>query len=224
MPRPRSLLILCVCIASTAFSTTTALAGPSLQSGSVGPAVRAIQLALNRAGYPAGSPDGHFGPSTLEAVWAFEKQAGLARDGVVDQREYRQILAAHRPSPPLPGYVNYVYVSLHKQVLYEVHSGKLAHLYPVSTGGGYWYTSEGVTSQAITPVGTFRIGRKFVGWRQVPLGFMYYPSYFFGGFAIHGDTDVPPVPVSHGCVRIPDYVAVGFYDRNPVGTLVIIRA
>jgi len=31
--------------------------------------------------------------------------------------------------------------------------------------------------------------------------------YFTGGYAIHGTPSVPPYPASHGCVRIPMWVA-----------------
>jgi lipoprotein-anchoring transpeptidase ErfK/SrfK len=51
---------------------------------------------------------------------------------------------------------------------------------------------------------------------------MYYPSYFSGGYAIHGAAFVPAAPVSHGCIRIPMGAAIGFYQRNPVGTPVFV--
>jgi lipoprotein-anchoring transpeptidase ErfK/SrfK len=51
---------------------------------------------------------------------------------------------------------------------------------------------------------------------------MYYPSYFSGGYAIHGSPSVPAGPVSHGCVRIPMSAAIGFFQRNPVGTPVTV--
>ena len=41
---------------------------------------------------------------------------------------------------------------------------------------------------------------------------MYDPVFFIGtAFAIHGDTDVPLQPVSHGCVRIPMDIAAFFH-------------
>jgi hypothetical protein len=50
------------------------------------------------------------------------------------------------------------------------------------------------------------------GWVHVPLGEMYNPVFFIGtAFAIHGDTDVPLAPVSHGCVRIPMDIAAFFH-------------
>jgi lipoprotein-anchoring transpeptidase ErfK/SrfK len=60
---------------------------------------------------------------------------------------------------------------------------------------------------------------------QVPLGEMYNPVFFIGtAYAIHGDTDVPLVPVSHGCVRIPMDVAQFFHALVATpGTPVYVR-
>ena len=63
------------------------------------------------------------------------------------------------------------------------------------------------------------------GWVQVPLGEMYNPVFFIGtAYAIHGDTEVPLAPVSHGCVRIPVDVAAFFHTLvHTPGEPVIIR-
>jgi len=63
------------------------------------------------------------------------------------------------------------------------------------------------------------------GWVTVPLGEMYNPVFFIDtSYAIHGDTDVPLAPVSHGCVRIPMDIAAFFYTLVPTpGTAVYIR-
>ncbi len=47
-------------------------------------------------------------------------------------------------------------------------------------------------------------------------------KYFDSGFALYGDSYVPPVPVSHGCVRVSDE-AVDWILSNrlaPIGTRV----
>jgi lipoprotein-anchoring transpeptidase ErfK/SrfK len=62
------------------------------------------------------------------------------------------------------------------------------------------------------------------GWVTVPLGQMYNPVFFIGtAYAIHGDTDVPLQPVSHGCVRVPMDIAAFFHTlvKSP-GTPVYI--
>ena len=50
--------------------------------GSEGPDVRALQSILNRIGYNAGTVDGIFGSRTRQAVIAFQRNNGLAADGV----------------------------------------------------------------------------------------------------------------------------------------------
>jgi lipoprotein-anchoring transpeptidase ErfK/SrfK len=138
------------------------------------------------------------------------------------------LLAAQAPparalGPPLASPASYVYVDLSQQRLVEVHRHTVTAVLHVSTGGGYRYRSaDGVSRVAVTPVGQFRIYRKAVGWQHSFLGAMYYPSYFTGGYAIHGSPSVPAGPVSHGCVRIPMGAAIPFFQRNPVGTPVII--
>ena len=54
----------------------------SLQQGSSGPDVTALQNALTKAGYSPGASDGNFGPGTTQAVIAFQKSKGLSADGV----------------------------------------------------------------------------------------------------------------------------------------------
>ena len=140
------------------------------------------------------------------------------------------VLTVHAPAarsaltgPPIRGLANYVYVDLSQQRLVEVHHYAVTAVLHVSTGGGYRYTaSDGTTHVAATPVGRFTIYRKLPGWHRSYLGSMYYPSYFSGGYAIHGDPYVPATPVSHGCIRIPMGAAIGFYERNPVGTPVFV--
>jgi Putative peptidoglycan binding domain/L,D-transpeptidase catalytic domain len=84
-------------------------------------------------------------------------------------------------------------------------------------GGGCAY--------AITPTGDFTTTTFMPGWVTVPLGQMYNPVFFIDtAYAIHGDTDVPLQPVSHGCVRIPMDIAEFFYPLVPTpGTPVYIR-
>ena len=55
--------------------------GETLQSGSEGDAVRALQKRLKNLGYLSGSVDGSYGPSTTTAVKDFQMQNGLNADG-----------------------------------------------------------------------------------------------------------------------------------------------
>ena len=57
---------------------------------------------------------------------------------------------------------------------------------------------------AHTPVGEFVVQRSIDGVRNAPLGTLWRPLYFDGGWAIHGNPHVPAYPASHGCVRTAD--------------------
>ncbi len=52
-----------------------------LKTGSRGPLVQFLQLALERAGYYGGGTDGIFGPATAQAVREFQSAQGLPADG-----------------------------------------------------------------------------------------------------------------------------------------------
>ncbi len=58
------------------------VARPVLQLGATGDAVKTLQQALVKAGYPVGT-DGSFGPGTQSAVKQWQQAQGLTADGVV---------------------------------------------------------------------------------------------------------------------------------------------
>ncbi len=89
-------------------------------------------------------------------------------------------------------------VNLAKQVLYYVRGGTIERIIDSSTGSGAWYYSHGRWARAITPTGRFRIYWHYNGWQTGPLGSMYRPNYFYGGYAVHGMTSVPAYPASDG--------------------------
>lgn len=195
----------------------------TLQSGSGGPEVTYLQKILRRSSYPAGKLDGSFGYETLQAVYAFEKVHGLTRDGVVPAWQMVEIARKGRPPTPDRWAHNFIDVDISRQVLFEVRDDKVIHTIPVSTGNEEYYTVDGETYKAHTPRGDFRIERKIAGKRVSRLGTLWWPSYFTGGYAIHGSDSVPTYPASHGCVRIPRYVERGFFYRNPVERPVFVH-
>jgi lipoprotein-anchoring transpeptidase ErfK/SrfK len=125
--------------------------------------------------------------------------------------------------PREAGYAH-VEVDLNRQQLFVVDdSGCVVKTLPISSGSGRWFTLEGRTRQAITPTGRFTVVRKIAGWRESPLGMLYYPNYLTeSGVAIHGSLSVPSRPASHGCIRIPMSAAKAFSDMTPIGTIVIV--
>lgn len=65
---------------------------PTLSVGTGGDAVRAAQALLVCKGYATAYVDGDFGSGTKNAVIAFQKAQGLARDGVVGKRTWSALL------------------------------------------------------------------------------------------------------------------------------------
>jgi len=192
-----------------------------LGPGAKGPAVLALQQRLASLGYWLGTPDGTFGDATTQAVYAFQKAAGLGRDGQVGPLTMAALAKGIVPTPqPASGYV--IEVDLETQLLMVVNNGKLLDILNVSAGGGYTYTDQKVKYVAITPTGHFSIYRVIDGLDVDSLGALWRPRFFDGGFAIHGDSYVPPYPVSHGCVRVSDEAINWIWANNvaPMGAAV----
>jgi len=76
-------------------------ARPTLRKGSKGEYVTLLQTALIMRGYelPKYGPDGSFGNETLEAVKAFQKDAGLSADGVVGKATWAALDGEVTPKP-----------------------------------------------------------------------------------------------------------------------------
>jgi hypothetical protein len=51
---------------------------------------------------------------------------------------------------------------------------------------------------------------------------MYNPVYFNYGIAVHGMTNVPVYPASHGCVRMPMHIAQNFPSMVKSGDMVYV--
>ena len=215
--------------ARTAAAARTQAAAPAraLQPGMKGAAVKALQRRLAALKYYPGSIDGHFGTSTLEAVWAFYEVQGLMPHNYVSSAMKRAL--AHPRAPKVlvrHGGANRIEISLSREVLVLYRNNKVQLISHVSSGGHYYFCNPGGgCGYAVTPTGNFRTRVFMRGWVHVPLGEMYNPVFFIGtAYAIHGDTDVPLAPVSHGCVRIPMDIAAFFHKLVKIpGEPVYIR-
>jgi peptidoglycan hydrolase-like protein with peptidoglycan-binding domain len=207
--------------------TAPAAAAAGLQVGQHGLSVRALQRRLAALKYYPGAIDGNFGTNTLEAVWAFQEVQGLPGEDFVSAAMQRAL--AHPRAPRVldaAAGANRIEVNLGIEVLVLYRNNHIQLISHVSSGGGYYYCSPGGgCGVAITPTGNFRTLSFFPGWISVPLGFMYNSVFFLGtSYAIHGDTDVPLAPVSHGCVRIPMDIANFFHTLVKIpGEPVILR-
>lgn len=152
-----------------------------------------------------------FDGDVQQSVYAFQKAQGLTRTGVADPAFWQRLASPAEVVPRITTSRDHLEVDKRRQILLVVRGGRVALIVPVSTGGGYW-----------TPEGRFSILRKIPGYDPSPLGVLYKPMYFTGGYAIHGNPSVPPYPASHGCVRVPNYVADRLYASEPYGERVYV--
>jgi hypothetical protein len=190
-PRPRAL--------------TAVVARANLALGSAGPSVVALERRLAELRDALPGVDGSFGLETTQAVLAFQAVERLPRTGRVDVRTWRRLVAARTPMPRLRG--THIEVSKGSQYLMAVKDSRVIAIVHVSTG-----------ATGNTPLGTFHIYRKSIGWDWV----LWYPMYFLRGFAIHGYPSVPAYPASHGCVRIPMWIAPRLFGQFTYGQTVAV--
>jgi N-acetylmuramoyl-L-alanine amidase len=176
---------------------------PTLRFGARGPAVVALQQRLIQLRYlDVVRADGVFGAGTYHGVVAFQKVQRIARDGVVGPATWAKLDTPLRPRPRYPRASTSLEVDLSRQVVYYAYAGTVRGILDSSTGSGRLYWQNGSWHRAATPTGRFRIYRSIAGWHLSPLGWMYRPYYFYGGYAVHGSTSVPAYPASHGCIRL----------------------
>jgi N-acetylmuramoyl-L-alanine amidase len=160
--------------------------------------------------------------SLRHALIAFQKIEGRERTGVLTLQELEALRVAQIPQVLETGYPH-IEIDLHRQVLFVVDvAGIPLRILPISSGSGEFFTEGGVTRQAVTPTGRFKVYRKIEGWRKSPLGLLYYPNYIYGGIAIHGNPSVPAHPASHGCIRIPMFASREFSELATIGMVVIV--
>jgi lipoprotein-anchoring transpeptidase ErfK/SrfK len=192
-----------------------ATANASLQYGSHGPAVLALQRKLVRLKYLAPvARTGLFGYRTEQAVMAFEGQMRITRDGIAGTLFYAKLRNAHIPYP-LSRKTRHIEVDRSRQVALLIGSNhKVVRAIHVSTG------RPGLT----TPGGHFSIIRKErMSWSQLFHVWLPLANYFYGGYAFHEYPDVPGYPASHGCIRLPKGDATVMWYFAKLGTPVVIH-
>ncbi|HXO29099.1 MAG TPA: L,D-transpeptidase family protein, partial [Thermoanaerobaculia bacterium] len=181
----------------------THASGPPLSAAEV----KAAQSRLVELGYWAGAASGPWDATWRHALIAFQKVEWRKPTGVLTRAEWDAMLRTNPPAPRETGPAH-IEVDLARQVLFMVDdAGVVSHILPISTGSGRPFRAPGWQGVAETPCGHFTVFSRGWGWHKSQLGEMYNPLYIVGGIAIHGSLDVPPKPVSHGCIRIPMYAA-----------------
>jgi peptidoglycan hydrolase-like protein with peptidoglycan-binding domain len=186
--------------------------------------VALLQLRLAELGYRPGNGDGHYGAATASAVMAFQKREGLARDGIAGSEVLGRLAnptgaGARNPSGP-----RHLEIDLDRQIGLFVADDGTTTTINISSGNGASYVNPKtkVRSRAITPIGEFAVYRKVDGTEKAPLGTLYRPAYFKGGWAVHGSPSVPGYPASHGCVRTANADQDWLFPQLVKGTPVII--
>lgn len=191
-----------------------------LVPGSSGSEVSSLQEELTEAGFFPGEIDGVFGQATLGAVYAFQKLYGMERTGTFRTEDWPLLDREIRGPGPAPE-PDRVEIDLSRQVMYLIEAEEVTGVFPVSSASGAAYrNASGRLINANTPEGRFTFQRSRGGWWESYLGFLYRPYYFYGGYAIHGSSSVPPFPASHGCVRVPiedmDFLATRLEMGMPI--------
>jgi hypothetical protein len=88
---------------------------------------------------------------------------------------------------------------LSRQLIAEINGSKVVWIYPISSG----------KPSTPTVLGRFQVYYRVPGY--LPDG-MYYSSFFFRGYAIHGYNPAPDFPASHGCMRLPIIDAISVFN------------
>jgi peptidoglycan hydrolase-like protein with peptidoglycan-binding domain len=184
-------------------SLSSVVVVPRLALGSRGLSVRMLEERLRELRYALQRVDGLYGLDTYQAVLTFQKVERLPWTGRVDARVWARLRRAQPPRARYGG--THIEVSKGRQFLLVVRGGLVTNAVHVSTG-----------ATGNTPIGRWRVYRKVPGWDWV----LWYPMYFLRGFAIHGYPSVPTYPASHGCVRVPMWIAPRLYAQQTPGSTV----
>jgi peptidoglycan hydrolase-like protein with peptidoglycan-binding domain len=181
------------------------IGAPALAIGDRGPAVVALERRLRELGYAVHDDDGVFDDDVWQSVVAFQDVSRLPPTGAATPALWARLAQAATPTARYAG--DHVEVDKTRQVLFLVRGGRVTLVTHVSTG-----------ATGNTPVGLWHVYGKVPGWSWV----LWYPSYFFRGFAIHGYPSVPAYPASHGCVRVPMWLAPSLYEQIPIGGAIYV--
>lgn len=223
----------------------------TLGKGSAGAEIKMIQDRLIELNFDPGEPDGVFGERTRQAIWAFEKLVmGVQRDDITGKVDAQMWSRMQDPLEILPrrpdSTPNHTEVYLPEQVLIVFRGDVPAIITHISSGTASSATDEewceevtispgeqdnetgtqaikkGVCGVSWTPGGVYKFYRLVVGRRESQLGGMYNPVYFNKGIAVHGAQEVPAVPASHGCIRMPMHISEYFQTLVSKGDQVFV--
>jgi peptidoglycan hydrolase-like protein with peptidoglycan-binding domain len=167
--------------------------------------IRALQRRLRRLGYVTGER-GHFDRRTARAVLAFRKVTGMKRTTRASVGVMRALAKGKgRFAVKFPDHGRHIEADISRQVLALIAGGRVARIYPISSG----------KPSTPTVLGSFKVYSKTPGTNAKG---MVDASYFIGGYATHGYVSVPVFAASHGCLRVPLADARTLFDWIRIGT------
>jgi hypothetical protein len=189
---------------------------PAAVKDATGPSVRELQELLADLGFaPPGTVTGVEDERTAVATLAFQKWAGLPRDGRLGPATISALERAARPRPTQrlgPG--KRVEILLDRQLALLIDDDRVERAVHISSG-----------AYGRTPVGSFHVYRKETLSWSVPFSvWMPWASYIVGGIALHEYPIVPAYPASHGCIRVNRFDAPALYAFAGYGTPVRVLA
>jgi peptidoglycan hydrolase-like protein with peptidoglycan-binding domain len=197
--------------------------GSGLSYGSQGGIVQLYEARMKQLHFDPGPVDGSFDQQTQYAVVSVQKYFGQPRTGVID-RAVQLVLSHFRYSPAKPkSEPDRVEIDLDRQVLTTFKNWQPILVTTTSTGSGAYFCGGVDGCQyAVTPPGQYHFYSLYRGWDEGKLGRMWNPYYFNGGIAVHGLASVPSYPASHGCARIPMWIAQTVYAQIGYGSTVYV--
>jgi len=204
-----------------------------VKPGARGDAVVALQQRLLDLGFWVDAVDGRYGHATTQAVMAFQKYTGRPATGAVDFPTAEFLNTTPNRVYATANRGSLVEVDKARQILFVIRDGRTVWAVNTSTGSEKPYVEQGAKDpteifegDAVTPNGWWKVNRhREEGWWEGDLGKIYRPKYFNGGIAVHGMTNIPSRPVSHGCVRVslPFMDFVWAQDLMPIGMRVWVH-
>ena len=184
---------------------------PSISGGECSRAVQGFKGALRRIGYVPGGGS-CFSSRTARAVIAYRKVNGMSRNSHAGKALVKRIFSGdggYRVKHRQAG--DHAEVDISRQILVIIENGDhVAETYHVSTGAPSTPTIRG----------HFEFQWKQPGYNNVG---MYYSTYFYGGYAVHGYHSVPTYNASHGCVRVPIPDAHHIYRELDIGEDIFVE-
>jgi hypothetical protein len=172
---------------------------PQAGFGARSPFVTLIQQRLN-ALHVFVPQSGVYDTYTGLAVDAYHRLLGHGVSQSLDATTVSELLdgvGAFHVRYPKDG--THVEGALSRQLLAEINGSKVVWIYPISSG----------KPSTPTVLGRFQVYYRVPGY--LPDG-MYFSSFFFRGYAIHGYNPAPDYPASHGCMRLPIIDAISVYN------------